>query len=65
MLALPAPITVDPAARTVTVEAGATWAEVDAATQRHGLAVTGARLSGSPVALGGDGWLVRAMGLTS
>ena len=61
----PSKITVDPAARTVTVTAGATWGELDAATQRHGLAVTGARVSSAPVGLAGDGWLVRSMGLIS
>ena len=36
-------ITVDPATRTVRAEAGLTWGEFDAATQEHGLAVTGWR----------------------
>ena len=45
-----------------------TWAELDDATQEHGLAVTGARLSRlgvAGVALGdGSGWLERALGPT-
>ncbi len=59
-------ITVDPVARTARVEGGATWGEVDAATQQHGLAVTGGRVSSTGVAgltLGsGSGWLERAFG---
>ena len=38
-------IEVDRASRTVSVAPGVTWAELDEATQEHGLAVTGARLS--------------------
>ena len=38
-------IAVDPATRTCRAEAGLTWGELDAATQRHGLAVTGGRVS--------------------
>ena len=34
-------VQVDPDARTVRVQGGAVWAELDAATQEHGLAVTG------------------------
>lgn len=34
-------VTVDPAARVARVQGGATWAQLDAATARHGLAVTG------------------------
>ena len=37
-------IEVDAAARTIRAEAGLTWGEVDAATQEHGLAVTGGRM---------------------
>ena len=58
--------TVDPDASTARVEGGATWGEVDAATQEHGLAVTGGRVSTTGVAglaLGsGSGWLERAFG---
>ncbi len=48
--------------------AGLTWAELDAATQQHGLAVTGGRVSHTGVAgltLGsGSGWLERKFGMT-
>ena len=62
-------IEVDAAARTVRAGAGLTWAELDAATQAHGLAVTGGRVSHTGVAgltLGsGSGWLERMHGLTA
>ncbi len=59
-------IQVDPESRTVTVEAGATWGELDAATQVHGLATTGVTVSsvgvsGSTLG-GGTGYLSRAFG---
>src|SRR5262249_31345822 len=38
-------VTVDAAARRATVQGGAIWADVDAATQPHGLAVTGGHVS--------------------
>lgn len=61
-------ITVDAGTRTARVEAGCVWGEVDAATQEHGLAVTGGRASDTGVAglaLGsGSGWLERAFGFT-
>lgn len=61
-------IEVDPASRTVRAEAGLTWGELDAATQAHGLAVTGGRVSTTGVAglaLGsGSGWLERKHGFT-
>jgi hypothetical protein len=61
-------IEVDPAARTARVEAGVLWGELDAATQAHGLAVTGGRVSTTGVAGlalgGGSGWLERAFGYT-
>jgi len=38
-------ITVDPGSKTARVEGGAVWGEIDAATQQHGLAVTGGRVS--------------------
>ena len=48
---------------------GLTWRQFDAATQEHGLAVTGGRVSSTGVTgltIGsGSGWLERAMGLTS
>jgi len=59
---------VDPAARTVRCGAGLTWGEFDAATQEHGLATTGGRVSTTGVAGftlgGGSGWLERRLGLT-
>ena len=59
-------IDVDPAARTVRVEGGANWGEFDAATQAHGLAVTGGRNATTGVAgltLGsGSGWIERKYG---
>jgi FAD/FMN-containing dehydrogenase len=61
-------IEVDPARRAVRAEAGVTWGEFDAATQAHGLAVTGGRMSTTGIAgltLGsGSGWLERALGFT-
>jgi FAD/FMN-containing dehydrogenase len=60
---------VDPARRRARVQGGATWRELDAATQAHGLAVTGARMPSVGVAgftLGsGSGWLERKLGLAS
>jgi FAD/FMN-containing dehydrogenase len=61
-------IEIDPVARVATVAPGVTWAELDEATQEHGLAVTGARVSRLGVAesaLGdGSGWLERSLGTT-
>ena len=61
-------IAVDPAARTCHAEAGLTWGELDAATQAHGLAVTGGRMSTTGLAGlalgGGSGWIERAYGYT-
>jgi FAD/FMN-containing dehydrogenase len=60
---------VDPARGTARVQGGATWRELDAATQAHGLAVTGARMPSVGVAgftLGsGSGWLERKLGLAA
>ena len=60
-------ITVDPEARTARAGGGLTWAAFDAATQEHGLATTGGRVSttGSPGLTlgGGSGWLERSCGL--
>ena len=48
--------------------AGLTWAELDAATQQHGLAVTGGRVShtgiGRPDPGQRLGWLERKYGMT-
>jgi FAD/FMN-containing dehydrogenase len=62
-------IEIDLARSTVRAGAGLTWGELDAATQAHGLAVTGGRMSTTGVAgltLGsGSGWLERKHGLTA
>jgi FAD/FMN-containing dehydrogenase len=62
-------IAVDPVRRRARVGAGVLWGELDAATQVHGLAVTGGRISDTGVAgltLGsGSGWLERRHGLTA
>lgn len=61
-------VDIDVAARTARVEAGATWADVDRATQAHGLATTGGIDSrtgvGGLTLGGGQGWLARKHGLT-
>jgi len=61
-------IEVDPEQRTAKVQGGANWGELDAATQEHGLAVTGGRVSDTGVGgltLGsGSGWLERMYGVT-
>jgi FAD/FMN-containing dehydrogenase len=61
-------ISVDPEARVARAGAGLTWAEFDAATQEHGLATTGGRVSTTGVAGltlgGGSGWLERSYGLS-
>src|SRR5262249_29948027 len=60
-------IAVDPSARTVRVEAGCNWGEVNDALQPHGLAAAGGFVSVTGVSgltLGGGlGWLVRKHGL--
>ena len=62
-------VEVDLVRRVVRAGAGLTWGELDAATQAHGLAVTGGRMSTTGVAgltLGsGSGWLERKHGLTA
>ena len=59
-------VVVDADARVARVDGGATWGQVDAATQEHALAVTGGRVSTTGVAglaLGsGSGWLERSFG---
>lgn len=61
-------IQVDPDARTVRAEGGVRWGEFDAATEAHGLAVTGGRVPSTGIAglaLGsGSGWLERKFGYT-
>jgi len=59
-------VTVDTEQRVAIAEGGATWGQFDAATQEHGLAVTGGRVSTTGLAglaLGsGSGWLERKYG---
>src|SRR5690349_19661182 len=61
-------VEVDAETRTARVGGGATWGAVDAATQEHGLAVTGGRVSttgvGGLTVGSGSGWLERALGFT-
>jgi FAD/FMN-containing dehydrogenase len=61
-------VAVDPEQRTAKVQGGANWGELDAATQEHGLAVTGGRVSETGVGgltLGsGSGWIERMYGVT-
>src|SRR6266571_851128 len=61
-------LNVDPSARTVTARPGVTWAELDQATARFGLATTGADVPAVGVAGtalgGGFGWLHRLHGLS-
>lgn len=61
-------IDIDPETRTGRFGAGLRWGEFDAATQEHGLAVTGGRVTHTGIAgltLGsGSGWLERACGIT-
>jgi FAD/FMN-containing dehydrogenase len=61
-------ITIDPERRIARAGAGLTWAALDAATQEHGLATVGGRVSTTGVAGltlgGGSGWLERKHGLT-
>src|SRR3954468_22227822 len=59
---------VDVDSRTVRAAGGLTWGELDAATQAHGLAVTGGRVPGTGIgglSLGsGSGWIERKCGFT-
>jgi FAD/FMN-containing dehydrogenase len=61
-------IEIDPEGRTGRFGAGLTWGELDAATQEHGLAVTGGRVTHTGIAgltLGsGSGWIDRKTGIT-
>ena len=61
-------ISVDPDSRTVRCGGGTTWAQLDAATQEHGLAVPGGTIShtgvGGLTLGGGFGWLTGKHGLS-
>jgi FAD/FMN-containing dehydrogenase len=61
-------ISVEPDTQTARAEGGLTWAEFDAASSEHGLAVTGGRVPSTGIAglaLGsGSGWLERKFGFT-
>lgn len=61
-------VTVDPVARRAVCGGGATWADVDAATQQHGLATPGGFIShtgiGGLTLGGGIGWLTKKAGLS-
>lgn len=60
-------VTVDPEAHTATVSGGATMSHLDRATEPHGLAASGGRVSttgvGGYLLGGGDGWMARKFGL--
>ena len=62
-------IAVDPKRATVTAQGGVRWAELNAATGAHGLAVTGGAVSSTGIAgltLGGGlGWLMGKYGLAA
>ena len=61
-------VEIDVERRTGRFGAGLTWGELDAATQQHGLAVTGGRVSDTGIAgvtlASGSGWLERKYGVT-
>jgi FAD/FMN-containing dehydrogenase len=61
-------VDVDPVARTARAQCGALWGDVDAATQRHGLATVGGIVTHTGIAGltlgGGIGWLMRRCGAT-
>ena len=61
-------VVVDPVARRAVCGGGATWADVDAATQQHALAAPGGFISHTGIAGltlgGGIGWLTKTAGLS-
>jgi len=61
-------VQVMPSERRVVCGGGTTWADLDAATQAHGLAVTGGFIShtgvGGLTLSGGIGWLTKKAGLS-
>jgi hypothetical protein len=61
-------IEVDPKTKTAIAQAGVLWGEFDAATQQHGLAVTGGAVTTTGIAGltlgGGVGWLMGKYGAT-
>ncbi|KAF4214574.1 hypothetical protein CNMCM6805_008380 [Aspergillus fumigatiaffinis] len=67
-LSLMKSVSVDPAAKTVTVGGGATWKEVDEAAAEHGLAAVGGTVNhtgvGGLTLGGGYGWLSGQYGLS-
>jgi len=66
-LSLMRAVSVDPQQKTAIVEGGATWSDVDTASQQHGLATPGGLISETGVAgltlSGGIGWLRSRHGL--
>jgi FAD/FMN-containing dehydrogenase len=62
-------VSVDPGARRAVASGGATWGDLDGATQAHGLAVTGGFIShtgiGGLTLGGGIGWLTQKAGLSA
>jgi FAD/FMN-containing dehydrogenase len=62
-------VSVDPGARRAVASGGATWGDLDGATQDHGLAVTGGFIShtgiGGLTLGGGIGWLTQKAGLSA
>lgn len=61
-------VVVDPVARRAVCGGGVTWADIDAATQAHGLATPGGFISHTGIAGltlgGGIGWLTKTAGLS-
>jgi FAD/FMN-containing dehydrogenase len=60
-------VVVDPASKTVAVQGGATWEDIDEAAAQHGLAVVGGTVNHTGVGRttlgGGYGWLMGRYGL--